>query len=312
MPSLTSIARNPAPDGARVMSLTTSDAVKLRAAWWPGTIAAKGTVLVLQGRTECIEKYFETIGELLTRGYAVATFDWRGQGGSDRALGDRHKGHVRDFTEYHLDMDAFIDSCVKPNLPQPYMLLAHSMGAHIALRYVHDGPQLFTRAVLCSPMAYINTAPLPDGIARAIAWAGCAIGFADSFVPRGKAYQRDSEPFAVNRLTGDPARFARNADILDANPDLAIGSPTLGWLDAAYRSMAVSLEQKFCAAIKTPALMVYGSDERVSLPYYQVLLAARLGNCVSLCITGARHEILQETDAIRTQFWAGFDKFLSS
>jgi len=309
MPSLTTIARNPAPDGAQLMSLTASDAVKLRAAYWPGAVAAKGTVLVLQGRTECIEKYFETIAELLTRGFAVATFDWRGQGLSDRALSDRHKGHVRDFSEYLLDLDAFIDQCVKPNMPPPYTLLAHSMGAHIAVRYLHVTPQLFARAVLCSPMASINAAPLPHGIARAIAWSGCAFGFSESYIPKGKPYQRDSEPFNNNRLTGDATRFARNADILDANPELAIGSPTLGWLDTAYRSMAVSLDGKFCSAIKTPTLMVYGGEERVSLPFYQVLLAARLGNCQSLCITRARHEILQETNAIRAKFWAAFDGF---
>jgi len=52
----------------------------------------KGTVCVFGGRGEFIEKYFETIGELRRRGFAVATMDWRGQGRSSRQLPDARKG----------------------------------------------------------------------------------------------------------------------------------------------------------------------------------------------------------------------------
>jgi lysophospholipase len=45
---------------------------------------ARGTVVLLQGRNECIEKYYETIRHFTGRGLWVATFDWRGQGRSDR------------------------------------------------------------------------------------------------------------------------------------------------------------------------------------------------------------------------------------
>lgn len=274
--------------------------------------AAKGTVLVLQGRTECIEKYYETIGELIARGFAVAAFDWRGQGLSDRQLADRHKGHVRDFAEYLRDMDCVMDSFVAPNpgLPQPYIILAHSMGAHVAVRYLQAHDTRFQKAVLCSPMAYINGAPIPHLMARGVA-AVTAIGFSARYVPGGRGYNAGRDAFAGNVLTGDAGRFARNAAILADNPDLAIGSPTLGWLQAAYRSMALALKPKFCAAIKTPCLIVYGSNEQVSLPHYQALLASRLGNGRAQSIAGARHEILQETDEIRARFWALFDEFVS-
>ena len=39
---------------------------------------------MLTGRTEYVEKYFETIGDILERGFAVAILDWRGQGGSGK------------------------------------------------------------------------------------------------------------------------------------------------------------------------------------------------------------------------------------
>ena len=47
----------------------------------------RGTVVLLTGRGEFIEKYAtEVVGELLERGFAVVALDWRGQGLSDRPL----------------------------------------------------------------------------------------------------------------------------------------------------------------------------------------------------------------------------------
>ena len=45
-------------------------------------VPAAGVCVLLNGQTEFIEKYFEVIDELRGRGFAVATMDWRGQGGS--------------------------------------------------------------------------------------------------------------------------------------------------------------------------------------------------------------------------------------
>lgn len=301
------------PDAGRELWLLTRDQVRLRAMAWPqtGGQAAKGSVLILQGRTEYIEKYYETIGELRARGFAVAAFDWRGQGLSGRALEDNHKGHVMDFSEYHHDLDAFLEQCALPSLPQPYTLLAHSMGAHIAVRYLHERPQPFARTILCSPMAYIHTAPLPHFVARALAFIGVKLGKMEAYVPGGGVYDPSRYPFEGNPLTHDAARYAREAQLFHSQPGLVIGSPTFGWLDAAYRSMAKVLRPEFASAVKTPILMVYGSEERISLPRYQALLASRLGNCRAHCISGARHEILQETDAIRAEFWRLFDGFVA-
>lgn len=301
------------PPGAVTQWLCTDDTIKLRAMYWPQDAAAmvRGTVVILQGRTEYIEKYFETIGELRARGFAAAAFDWRGQGLSQRLLNDPHKGHVRDFSDYQLDLQAFMGQCVRRNLPPPYVLLAHSMGAHIAVHLLHAQPSQFDRAVLCSPMAYINTSPLPHLLARAIAISGAALGLGAAYVPGGGGYRPEREIFDRNVLTGDAGRFARNASLLRDNPALAIGSPTLGWLAAAYRSTARGLTAPFCGAIKTPCLLLYGDRERVSLPAFQALLGKRLGNCETVCVPGARHEILQETDEIRAQFWAAFDRFVS-
>src|ERR1700761_8916833 len=109
---LVSTADNPIPDGGTVGVVSTNDGVSLRYASWTGGGQTKGTVCLCQGRTEFIEKYFEVVRELRARGYGVVTFDWRGQGLSDRALPDRRKGHVESFDQYNADLEAVIEQAL--------------------------------------------------------------------------------------------------------------------------------------------------------------------------------------------------------
>ena len=95
----------------------------------------KGSVVLLTGRGEFIEKYAtEVVGELLGRGYCVYALDWRGQGLSDRPLADRGKGHIDNFSTYMADLQLFLDKVVAPAAPRPILALCHSMGAHIMMR----------------------------------------------------------------------------------------------------------------------------------------------------------------------------------
>ena len=79
---------NRAPANITCLEVLSKGGIKLRAAYAipPNP---KGTVLILGGRGEFMERYFETMNDLMRRGFAVASFDWRGQGGSDRLLPTR-------------------------------------------------------------------------------------------------------------------------------------------------------------------------------------------------------------------------------
>src|SRR4029079_3583039 len=112
---LVSIPANPVPDHVVSGAIKTPHGVNLRFARWDPPPGRKGTVVVLQGRAEFIEKYFETVRDLRARGFAVATFDWRGQGLSDRRLSDRHKGYVRNFANYITDLEAMMEQVVLPD-----------------------------------------------------------------------------------------------------------------------------------------------------------------------------------------------------
>ena len=306
---LVSIPANPVPDHVVSGAIKTADGVSLRFARWDPPPGRRGTVVVLQGRAEFIEKYYETVRDLRARGFAVATFDWRGQGLSDRALADRHKGYVRNFSEYSTDLDAVMEQVVLPDCPPPIFALGHSMGGAIAIRACHGGSRWFERVVLSAPMIALPPGPLTR-VAGPLARIMRLIGRGGGYVPTGDARAHGSENFIGNVLTSDPVRYARNAAVLEQAPELGIGAPTIAWADAAMRLMNQFALPSYAGSIRQPILMVAaGRDEVVSTPAIETfgmnLLAGR-----HLILPGSRHEILQEQDHYRGQFWAAFDAFV--
>ncbi len=302
---------NPVPTGATTGAVVTADGVRLRyARWRQSGRQPRGTVCLLEGRGETIEKYFETIRDLRERGFAVAILDWRGQGGSDRRLRNRMKGHVDGFEEYDRDLEAFVHQVVLPDCPPPFFALAHSTGALVCLRTVREGRASFSRLVLVSPLFELGATKPRQPTAFRIAAFMTAIGLGEVTLPGENARPIETVPFDGNVLTADPARYQRTIDIVTKIPQVAVGAPTFGWLYAACRAMREATDPDFGPAIRVPTLVVGGSLDTLT----SVVAAERLSEALRagglVIIPGARHEILMERDALREQFWAAFDAFV--
>ncbi|MFH1153480.1 MAG: alpha/beta hydrolase [Pseudomonadota bacterium] len=266
-----------------------------------------GVALVLHGRSEFLEKYWETICDLTSRGYGVVTLDWRGQGLSGRETPNRHKGYVQSFDDYVADLESVYDRFVKP-LDLPVTIVAHSMGAHVALRFMHDYPGLVSRAVLVSSMVEILT-PFPGPLLPVLSRTACSAGLAKAYVPGETDYRSRDVRFKGNVVTHDSFRFLAEERAILKNPDLAVGGVTWGWFRAALESMALLLGPGYVCAITTPCLMIGADQDRVVSLKAQERVAAMIPRCRFVVIPGACHEVLHETDAIRAQFWTTFDQF---
>jgi lysophospholipase len=308
--TLVSIPANPVPEGAITGVLKTPDGCSLRYARWPPPPGRKGTVCLFQGRTEFIEKYFEVVRELNARGFAVATLDWRGQGLSKRELRDSRKGHVTNFAQYGTDLDIFMREIVLPDCPPPLFALAHSMGAAILIRAAAQGRRWFDRIVLCAPMLKLASMPLA-AIAPPIIRAMRLVGRGNAYVPgAGVLASPATVPFQRNPVTSDPVRHARTAAVIEAKPALAIGAPTVGWLDSAFRVMTEFANPAFPAKLRQPLLMLgCGRDVLVSTAAIEDF-SSRLRVGSHLILPAAKHEILMEQDVLRSQFWAAFDAYI--
>lgn len=297
------IPGNPVPEGAELVWFSGASGRKLRACFIPAPAASpRGSVIVCPGRTEFIEKYFEVARDLLARGFAVLILDWPGQGLSDRLLEDREKGHIDNFQTF---MGALARGLaeMQDRLPRPHVSLAHSMGGAIALAALSEGLVEVDAAAFCAPMWGLKARFF--GI-RYLVWAMRVMG-------RSGDYARQPGPperFETNIVTHDPRRWRIQRDLVDAAPELAIGPVTWGWLGASLDIVRTFSRASRLEALDIPVLVATAEEEQLVDNDSHSRICARLTDCEHLLVSGARHEILMETDDRRDVFWDAFDRLL--
>ena len=286
-----------APAGTRAVWLM-SGGVRIRAASWAG--GAKGTVVLLPGRTECIEKYGRAAGDLLARGYSVITLDWRGQGLADRKLDDPMCGHVADFAEYQTDLDAILAEADLIGLPQPRYLMAHSMGGGIGLRAVMRGLP-FRAAVFSAPMWGIAMSAWLRPVSKVIAVVSKLFGQTHRYAPgTGAKNYLVQAPFDGNVLTTDRGMWDYMRAQIVAHPELSLGGPSLGWVNAALRECAAMGQ---LPAPSLPAICALGTAEKVVDPAPAHLRMAGWATGQLDLYPGAEHEIMMEAPSARKRFF---------
>ncbi|PLX35944.1 MAG: alpha/beta hydrolase [Hyphomicrobiales bacterium] len=306
---------NPIPSGAVVESVRTPDGVDLRAAYWPSLAAVnRGTVVIAQGRSEFIEKYFETIRDLQTRGFMVAALDWRGQGGSSRLLANPRLGHVDDFSDYEVDLRTFLEEFALKHCRPPFFALGHSTGGAVLLRAASWLDGTIERMVLSAPLVDFYGLSMPRRMVRTISGGFSYFGLGGSAIPNAKDYELGESELdefeRTNKLTSDPVRFTRVLNHLVAEPQLIITAPTYGWVYAACRTIDMFAKPDFPPTVKVPALVVLAGRDRIvdTRAAEELAICLRAGGPIT--VLGARHELLMEQDLYRNQFWAAFDAFI--
>jgi lysophospholipase len=271
-----------------------------------------GSIILLGGRREFIEKYTETITELNGRNFDVYAMDWRGQGLSARQLPNRHKGYVRSYDDYLDDLNRFFGEVVQPRAVLPCIILAHSMGGHIALRYLHDHPNSVKSAILTAPMIDVALSSYKGLLIRVFARLAVYAGIDRAYVQGSGDYRAADQNFNGNRLTSDPERFMDEQKAIAANLDLALGGVTYGWLKASLESIDILKGAGYPEAIRTPVLIVGAGCDRVVSVKAQEQICDRLPGGRIRIVPQARHEVLKETDRVRSVFWQAFDWFIET
>lgn len=277
---------------------------------WPDARDDAPGVVLLQGRREFIEKYFEVVHELRQRGLSVFTLDWRGQGLSARPLADRQKGHVDRFEVYLDDLDTLMAHIGRNGAGAPLHLVSHSAGAHIGLRYVHDHPGLFDTVTCSAPMIDLAAPRGTRGLAAAGVRLTAKMGGERAYLPGTGRYGSGDQVFDGNPLTTDRLRFERMHKLMTDNPDLALGGPTVGWVRAALQSIATLSRADFAQAISAPTLILCAADERVVSNRATQRFAGWLPHAQLVTLEDARHELFMERDAVRAALWRAIDRHL--
>lgn len=302
---MTAFDRRRLPADASVETWEARDGWAVRAVTMPG--AGRGTLLFAGGLGDFVEKNLEPMAHWRARGWTVRSWDWRGQGRSGR-IGPDGLAHVRDFDAHVRDAHDLLAEARAAG-PGPVVAVGHSMGGHVLLRALTEGAGA-DAAVLSAPMLGLRSGPLPAALAAMLA-RGVARVAPERALWRtvGKVDVRGR--FAKSVLTNCPERYSDEIWWREADPALALGPPSWGWLAAAYASTR-RLTPRALARVRTPVLLLAAPRDRlVSTP--AIRRAARLLPDAGLVVVpGARHELLREADRPRAFALAAVDGFLDA
>ena len=296
------------PEGGMAFWKEMRDGARIRLAFWQAD-RPRGTVIIFPGRTEFIEKYGETVAELRARNLSAFVIDWRGQGLSHRPLANPLKGHI-DRIETFVEDFKEIMPVIEEHLPAPYLMLCHSMGGNIGLRVLAAGIGSISGAVFSAPMLGLQMGGVPKPLVKALSLISSALGMSGLYIPGGTDTSVLEEAFNDNTVTHDVIRFGRNKKYVADEPGLALGPPTLGWLNASLASIDYLSKRHVLENVMVPTLFFGAAEEALTDNAALEHVTGALKDTELVMVPGARHEILQEVDEVRETFWEGFDRFV--
>lgn len=306
IPAAASEARWIAPDGHAIRRID-----------WPGAGApagARGSLLFLPGRGDFYEKYLETLDHWHQQGWAVTALDWRGQAGSGRFVRaangtDVNVGHVTDFTVWLDDLAAFWTQW-RAQHSGPRVVVAHSMGGHLALRALAERRIDPDALVLSAPMLGFTT-PGPRKLLHALAWLMTKLGD-----PTRRAWKASERPGSSadsrqHLLTHDIERYADEMHWREQRPELFLGPASWGWIERAYASFARLDAPGMLEAVQTPVLL-FGTQADGLVSWKAIKRAAKRLPQGHLMLYGpeAAHELFREEDTVRNRVLQAMDAFL--
>ncbi len=213
--------------GGPVEDTIRSRSVPLRRMAWPVS-GSRGTVLLIHGFAEHARRYDHVVEALNRMGLGVVAVDLPGHGRSGGRRGD-----IRSFQDYEAALDALLDGLTPEEREGPLFLVAHSMGALVAVRWLQTRGQRPAAVVLSAPWfatdAVLSRLTLVlKGILSIL-----APGFRIRRPIEAEGLTRDPEmqarriadPLVVNRISARLVREVESAQLaaLEAGP----GAPTL-------------------------------------------------------------------------------------
>ena len=251
-----------APDGARLALRRQDPAGRPR-----------GLVLLLHGFGDHSGRYAHVAAWLAERGFAVWAHDQRGHG---RSPGPR--GHITRFAQFLADVAA-LRKRAAAEVPAPQVLLGHSFGGLVALRYLETAPEGLAGAVVTSP--WIATA------ARAPAWKLFLARLLAGPLPGlGISTGLDTAHLSTDPAVGQAAR---------SDPLYHSRMTPAAWREVQAAQAAVVAER---GRIAVPLLVLLAGDDRIASRAASEALARTL-RAETVVYDGMFHEILNERDRAR-------------
>ncbi|MGC6475575.1 MAG: alpha/beta fold hydrolase [Parvibaculales bacterium] len=281
-----------------------NDGIKTRVAVFEPSQKLQATLVLMTGYSEFIEKYHDIIPVFQAQGFRVVIPEWRGHGLSDGRLKlNPAQLHVTDFDLFVSDLIAIMGFIRTQYDTHPIFGLAHSMGGQIALRAVHEKPDLFVALALSAPMIDIPNSTFEKQLLKILGSAYVFLGQGEAGMPF-QENERENGARGKNFVTTNEARFQVNEDLIAANPAINVGGRSIEFVLRAVQVMAETQKPDYLARIKTPIFAGVAPRDTLVLSDATIAMTQLLPQASYKIYPESMHEILMEQSTIRDAFIA--------
>ncbi len=266
-------------------------------------------IVCLAGLSEFAEKYFEVAHDVLEHNCAFWIMDWPGQGLSHRYLKNLHKRHSVSFENDIDDFHFFVKNYVLKTLSDdhhshaPLVMLAHSMGGNIGMRYLIKHPGIFSCAAFSAPMTNIAALRHMPTFFAIILSIVLRWGFDKRYVLGGKDWSAaEREVFENNIFSSDPIRSRLHNAWCIRNPALQVGSVTFGWAYHALKSCRILRAALRAKPLSIRSFIAVAGQDRLVDNKRTSELMKNMPETKLLSLPKSNHEIMMESASIRKKF----------
>lgn len=203
---------------------------------------AKLGIVLVHGAADHCGRYGHVIEALTGAGYAVVTGDLPGHGRTEGLA-----GHVDSFDEYLDCLDGWIEQARALSQSGRVVVVGHSMGGLITVRYLQMRGQLHPEVV-----GAVVTSPCLKLQMEVSGWKQWLADRLDTWSPR------------LRMASGiDPANVSRTQKVVEAygHDPLCGGKVSVRWFQELNRAMAAARAGTF--GMQVPMLFMQAGDDRV-------------------------------------------------
>lgn len=266
-------------------------------------------VVCLSGLSEFSEKYYEVAHDMLKRNYAFWIMDWQYQGRSNRLGSVPQRRHSDGFETDVSDLLKFVSYIVKTN-GRPLIMIGHSMGGNIGLRFLAQHPDIFSCAAFSAPFLGIFSLSMFSKILLRVLTP--LMPLIKTRYVFGSTDWRETmrKSDGTDIFTCDPIRDKVHNYWSKQETFLQVGGPTFGWIRHALKSCALLSRKQVLESIQIPVLIATAGREQIVDNQAIRAAAEHIPHAQLLEIAGSRHEIFMEHDEYRDVFFKAFDKMV--
>lgn len=253
-----------------------------------------GTVIVLQGAGDSLERYGNIFAGLSNRGFYVASFDWFGQGQSATCESSENKAGKYDLEKHTIDLDRFLHDVVYPDCPPPYHLLCYDMGCVIGLKAMDFINNQMDRILCVSPLLSPLGVSL-DSLWHKINYQLCSLGLKRMEFSQGAdntAQKFDQCGKSIEIQSIKKSLFNRR------------------WLSQYCKAIKILEQRLQNNDLRVPTLFLLTNHDKLSSENTAQQMCNNVRLVDYIKISGVDHDILCSSDRHLNQFWAVLDAFI--